>query len=399
MRLGGAQGRGVLLVILAASAGVIVGILGLLVGSQALAVFGGLAAMWLPVAAALFIVVAERRRHEVIEGSLQAQATFLERLVESMSRIAEATATESLIEKTAAEAQSLFAADSVRVFANDEPLREVAVDGDAMVIPIRSDDASVQSIELRRAEPFTRTDEVRATVIADFSSGAAQKAGLLTEARKREAERARLTEQVITAEQDERRRLSLFLHDGPLQQMSGIALMHDAALAALEDERYEDAAKVVTAALERERTTIRTLRDLSFSIEPLVLRDHGFSAAVQALGDQVRSANGVDISISVEAGEEMGEKCQAAVYQIMRDAITQAVRRKPQRIEITLREVGGGSFETTVTDDGVEEKRHASLESIEERVGVLNGRFAFSTGDDGTVVRVSVPAYVAAAAA
>lgn len=398
MNLDQTQRRGVLVVVAAASAGVALGISGLVIGSQILAISGGLAAMWLPVAAAMFLVVAERRRHEVIAGSLQAQATFLERLVESMSRIAEVTGGESVSERAAAEAQSLFRARSARVF-DDEPNHEVSVDGNTMTIPIRSSYSTVSTIELRRDVSFTQTDAVRATVLADFASSAAQKSLLLSEAEKREAERARLTEQVITAEQDERRRLSLFLHDGPLQQMSGIALMHDAALAALEDERYEDATKVVSAALERERTTIRTLRDLSFSIEPLVLRDHGFSAAVHALGDQIRSANSIDVTFSVDAGEEMGEKCQAAVYQIMREAITQAVRRKPNRIEVTLTQVSDGTFETTVTDDGVEEKRRASVESIEERVQVLNGRLSFSTGQDGTVVRVSVPAYVAAAAA
>ena len=46
------------------------------------------------------------------------------------------------------------------------------------------------------------------------------------------AEHARLSDQVITAEQDERRRLALFLHDGPVQSMAGIALMLDAVTTA-----------------------------------------------------------------------------------------------------------------------------------------------------------------------
>ena len=41
-------------------------------------------------------------------------------------------------------------------------------------------------------------------------------------------EHARLLDQLITAEQEERSRLALFLHDGPVQSMSGIALMLDA---------------------------------------------------------------------------------------------------------------------------------------------------------------------------
>jgi signal transduction histidine kinase len=37
-------------------------------------------------------------------------------------------------------------------------------------------------------------------------------------------------DRLIAAEQDERRRIALFLHDGPVQNLAGIALMLDAAL-------------------------------------------------------------------------------------------------------------------------------------------------------------------------
>jgi signal transduction histidine kinase len=55
----------------------------------------------------------------------------------------------------------------------------------------------------------------------------------VAEAMEREAERARLSDLVVTAEQEERRRLALFLHDGPVQSLSGIALMLDAVHAAV----------------------------------------------------------------------------------------------------------------------------------------------------------------------
>ena len=106
-----------------------------------------------------------------------------------------------------------------------------------MVVPLAVHGERLGDLELTRPEPFHRWDHMRATVLADFAARAVENSRLLEEAREREAERERLTERLITAEQDERRRLSLFLHDGPLQSMSGIALMHDAALAALEDGR------------------------------------------------------------------------------------------------------------------------------------------------------------------
>ena len=51
-----------------------------------------------------------------------------------------------------------------------------------------------------------------------------ENARLLAEGAEREKERNRLADRIITAEQDERRRLALFLHDGPVQNLAGIAI-------------------------------------------------------------------------------------------------------------------------------------------------------------------------------
>ena len=180
--------------------------------------------------------------------------------------------------------------------------------------------------------------------------------------------------------------------------MAGLALMHDAALAAIEDGRYEDAAKMIEGSLERERRTIQELRDLSFAIEPLVLRDQGFEAAVRALGDQVEESQGVTVGASVAAGERLSEKAQAALYQVIRETINQAVRRRPSRIGVTVVELEDGGFATEVDDDGVDERRRASIEAIEERVRLLNGRLSIEAREEGgTAIRVVMPAYVAAA--
>src|SRR5437016_13921998 len=89
-------------------------------------------------------------------------------------------------------------------------------------------------------------------------------------------------ERLIAAEQDERRRIALFLHDGPVQQLSGIALMPDAAQHSIAEGKTDEALGIMAKALERHRETIRELRDLSFALEPVILRDQGFAPARKA---------------------------------------------------------------------------------------------------------------------
>lgn len=208
-----------------------------------------------------------------------------------------------------------------------------------------------------------------------------------------EAEREWLVARLITAEQDERRRLSVALHDGPLQSLSGVALMQDAALAAIRDGRSAEAAELLRSAVERERAIIQELRDLSFAIEPVVLRDTDLEAAVRQLGDQLERARQIDVDVDVAAASSFGEKAQVALYQVLREALSQAADRRPTRVSIRVRELPEGGFEAAVADDGVAERRRASVEALEERARLLGAVVRFSADERGTSVSVAIPAH------
>jgi signal transduction histidine kinase len=143
-------------------------------------------------------------------------------------------------------------------------------------------------------------------------------------------------ERLIAAEQDERRRLALFLHDGPVQELSGIALMVDGALFSIQSGRLDEAQSIIGTALERQRETIRQLRNLSFALEPVVLRDHGFAAALRELAGVV----------------------------------------------------------ARVVDDAEPERRRRTFETVEQRVQQLHGELEVAPVDgSGTEIRVTLPSY------
>jgi signal transduction histidine kinase len=199
---------------------------------------------------------------------------------------------------------------------------------------------------------------------------------------------------LIAAEQDERRRIALFLHDGPVQTLAGIALMLDATLHSIETGKLEDAKKVLSSALDRQRTTIRELRDLSFALEPVVLRDQGFAAALHALAEQIGAANRLRIDLNVAEAEQLGETAQVALYTIIRELLEQAVRRgPPTRISVSMTANLDGGIETRVSDDAEPERRRRTFEAIEERVHQLHGTIELTVENDRTTVTVVLPAY------
>src|SRR6266511_718878 len=381
------------LLVLAFAAAAVLAVVAIAVGSAVLIVVGLALSVALAGVVAAYLIVTERRRHEAAEQELTSEARFLESLVETMGSIAGSA---EVLERTREEAERLFEARALLLAPGERPRRAPAEN--AIVIPLRARDEEIGALRLTRDRPFDRDDVVRATVLGDFAAREHENARLLEDARVREAERSQLSDQLLTAEQDERRRLANELHDGAVQSLSGVALLLDAGLNSISEGRRDEAQEIIGRALERHRATIGQLRSHSFNLEPVVLRDQGFAPAVRALTDQIALAHHVRVDLDVEAADLLAEKTQAALYQIIREAIDQAVRRgPPETLSVTMRETDDGGIEATITDDAPGERRRRSLDELAERARTLNGVFTVDQGErGGTTVRVALPPYATA---
>jgi two-component system NarL family sensor kinase len=203
-----------------------------------------------------------------------------------------------------------------------------------------------------------------------------------------------LTEQVLAAEQDERRRIALFLHDGPVQSLAGVALMLDAAIDLVSRGSNDQAGDVLDKALSRTRLTIGELRDLSFRLEPVVLRDHGFSTAVNALLQDRGIEHGFQVEVDTNLAERLGERAQAALYQIVREALEGAIRRgPPHTFSVRVTQARPDTLEATISDDAPGERRRSSIEVLEERARTLGAALSVEQTDTGTTMRLALPTY------
>jgi signal transduction histidine kinase len=168
--------------------------------------------------------------------------------------------------------------------------------------------------------------------------------------------------------------------------------MLDAVGHAIEDGRSEDAQQILGNALDRQRQTIQSLRDLSFDLEPIVLRDQGFAPAVIALAERLGIDESIQVEVDVAAGEEFVERARVALYQLIRESLMQAIGRRPTRVTVDLR-VSAEGAELRIVDDGHVERRRGSGEAFEERARPLSGRVEIHRTKTGTTVVVYLPEY------
>ena len=202
---------------------------------------------------------------------------------------------------------------------------------------------------------------------------------------------AEAAEQVLAAEQDERRRIALFLHDGPVQSLAGVALMLDASLDLIRRGEHEQAREIMDRALARTRTTVGELRDLSFNLEPVALRDHGFAAAIDALAQSRGREHRIEVTLDVALIDALGERTQAALYQIVREALEEAIRRgPPSRFDVAATTDMPGTLRLVIRDDAPTERRRRALEVMGERARTLGATLTLDHEVGGTTMSLEL---------
>jgi signal transduction histidine kinase len=118
--------------------------------------------------------------------------------------------------------------------------------------------------------------------------------------------------------------------------------------------------------------------------------------AVRALGENRGIEHEIKIDLDVAAAETLGERAQAALYQIVRESLEGAIRRGPPKtFTVRVARTGPQSLEMTVRDDAPGERRRRSIEVLEERARTLGAALSVDHDDDGSTLRLVVPIYAA----
>ena len=256
-------------------------------------------------------------------------------------------------------------------------------------------------IRFREPSPWVR---YRAQIVAASLVMAAQAAlitALLVQRNRRrraEQEARALGGRLITAYEDEGKRLARELHDDITQRLAGVSI-EAATLGRLGDPAARQAAE---QAIGSELATLsRDVHAMAYRLHPSVIDDLGLGEALRIECQRTarRGQVAVDFDGDESAGRARGDRA-LCLFRVAQEALRNAVRHAgPQRIQVELRAADGG-LAVSVRDDGsgfdTEAARgHASLglASMRERVALLGGRLDIhSRPGQGTRVTAWVPA-------
>jgi signal transduction histidine kinase len=247
---------------------------------------------------------------------------------------------------------------------------------------------SLMAAPRSRGEAFNPADRRLLTDLAHQVSIAAHAVQLSAQLR-------RSRQRLVTAREEERRRIRRDLHDGLGPTLAGLTLKVDAARNLLDHDAGQ-ADALLAEVKTQTQSALADIRRLVYGLRPPALDELGLISAIRE--QAMRYQDVTDLCARVEGPESLPPlpaAVEVAAYRIVVEALTNVVRHGQAR-NCTIRLSLADELAVEIVDDGLglppDLRAGVGLTSIRERAAELGGTCVAETmPSGGTRVRVTLP--------
>jgi PAS domain S-box-containing protein len=232
-------------------------------------------------------------------------------------------------------------------------------------------------------------------VITDLSD---QKRKQVAEIKQAEATRRLLLEHMLSAQEEERRRIARELHDEAGQLLTSLLV----GLRTLEDSQNLPDVKAQGHRLrEIAAQAIDEVGRLARGLHPTVLDDHGLGVALSRyVSEYVKTHNiTVDLKLNELDSSNLSSAVQIGLYRIVQEALTNVAKHSGAKaVSIKFTRLAT-ALEVAIVDDGcgfdakavAVSSHRLGIQSMRERAAMLGGTISFTSRRRGTKILVRVP--------
>lgn len=268
-------------------------------------------------------------------------------------------------------------------------------------VPMETDPAGLVgelTVHTAARREFSDRDVELLCVIGRLIAGGLHQARLHRQLVARERVHENFVEQVIEAQEIERRRLAGDIHDGISQRLVTLSYRLDATARAMTNDpaeasnQLEEARGLVELTLQEARAAIGGLR-------PPVLEDLGLAGGLASLA---RSIPQIELQLEL-ADKRLPEHIEIALYRIAQECLQNVVKHADATMAKLVFAVDDDTIRLEIIDDGVgfntfehpigsNEIGGYGLLSMTERAELVGGRLHVrSRRGSGTAVTVTIP--------
>ena len=207
-----------------------------------------------------------------------------------------------------------------------------------------------------------------------------------------------LASQLLLAQEKERKRVAVELHDGLMSELAATKFLLEGKIMLLDNGKPINSGGLRRIA-DVLADTMKEARRIMNNLHPSTLDELGLIATISWLcGEYQKSYPHITVQQEIAVSEkDIAEGIRVVIYRVLQEALNNFARHgKGDRVEVSLSK-SDGSFSFVVRDNGqgfnVENaKKGLGLESMRERVELSGGNFILeSAGSVGTTIRASWP--------
>ncbi len=208
-----------------------------------------------------------------------------------------------------------------------------------------------------------------------------------------------LTGRMMTAQDDERRRIARDLHDDLSQKLAFLAM----DMGKLANKASPDFVADLKPLQVRAADAAMTVRKISHQLHPSVLDDIGLEAALEQYCEEFEGRTGISTQFtSNNLPDPLPKEVSSSLYHIAQECLRNVAKHSKSETVAVEIEFSGGALRLTVKDQGVglrgdarKAERGIGMVAMKERAHLVNGKVSIqSETGEGTEVRVEVPVEV-----
>jgi signal transduction histidine kinase len=194
---------------------------------------------------------------------------------------------------------------------------------------------------------------------------------------------------IVSAADEERRRIERNLHDGAQQRLLALALELSKAHHHLGDRADPEVERLLAASVQELQSTVEELRTLARGLHPTVLTEYGLAAALQALTHK----SPIPVTLDI-CKDRLPAQVEAAAYFVVAEALTNVVKHAHARGASVNARHEGAKLVLKISDDGIggaHATEGSGLQGMADRVEALGGRLLIQSNPTGTRITAEIP--------
>jgi PAS domain S-box-containing protein len=232
-------------------------------------------------------------------------------------------------------------------------------------------------------------------VITDLSEQKRKQAAEINQA---EATRRQFLEHMLSAQEEERRRIARELHDEAGQLLTSLLV----GLRTLEHAR--DLADVRSQGHRLRGIAAQTIDEvgrLARGLHPTVLDDHGLGVALSRYVSEYMKTHKIAVNLKLNEldSSNLPAAVQIGLYRIVQEALTNVARHSGAKAVCIKFARLATALEVAIADDGcgfdakavAVSSHRLGIQSMKERAAMLGGTVSFASRGRGTKILVRVP--------